>query len=495
MSDADFYQHICANECRNTHHKLVMNALKHLSVPDAGKWRSLFLKHFELFLEGSKAPDTKFKDFRNHVLHVSDNFWGGPVAQAEKWYAQTIDDLKNQRWKSAVYSAGVLSHYYMDPLMPLHTGQSEEEGVMHRACEWSVNKSFDSLINLLETTTGYPSIDLPNGDNWLKKAIHEGATKANRHYQDFIDHYDPVLGSRDPKAGLDEHLQKITAQLLGHASIGYARILDKLFAQTSATPTVGASVLAKSFYKLTLPVSWCYSLYRHMTARSRVRKIAAEFKAKGKVIQALPQDEKALRKLHAEEVLKIELSELDAKEIGPVGAKSTARARVAPQRAAKKKRFVRRPPKQHKARPEHFRLNLNQPLEDAPSIGPKTAQRFQIIGIKTIAQFLSADPDLMASQLDTRHIQSATVKQWQTQARLACQIPRIYGHDAQILVACGFDSPEEIADSEPAVVLSLVDEFAKTEEAKFIIRGKKPDLKEVTNWIDWSKQSRQVEAA
>lgn len=47
---------------------------QHLTCTDADKWRDLFIKHFELYLQGSKDPETSFKDFRNHVLHVSDNF-------------------------------------------------------------------------------------------------------------------------------------------------------------------------------------------------------------------------------------------------------------------------------------------------------------------------------------------------------------------------------------------------------------------------------------
>lgn len=64
-----------ASECRSTHHKLAMDALRHLRGRHADKWRNLFLKHHKEYLEGSKAPDTSFKDFRNHVLHVRDNYW------------------------------------------------------------------------------------------------------------------------------------------------------------------------------------------------------------------------------------------------------------------------------------------------------------------------------------------------------------------------------------------------------------------------------------
>lgn len=460
-----------------------MNSLQHLSGPNAGHWQAMFVRFFEQFLDGSKAPDTTFKDFRNHVLHVSDGFWGGPVKQAQKWYARTVKELQNENWRDAVYSAGVLSHYYMDPLMPLHTGQTEEEGVIHRACEWSVNKSFSSLIAELESTTGYPDVELGNQTGWLKDAIHSGATIANDYYQDFIDHYDPVLGSRKPAEGLDDHLREITAQLLGHASVGFARILERAFEESCVVPAKQNTLLWRMFYKLTIPVSWTYSTFRNFTGYSRVKKIAAEFKRDGKVIDSLTADEKNVRTGHAKEVLQIDLSELDAKRIGPIGTKHKPRFQ-------KKQARVQEPKAD-----SSFRLDLTDDLVDAPSIGPKTAKRFEAIGVTTVQQFLTIDADAMVAQLNSRHIQADTIAQWRTQAKLACQIPRIYGHDAQILAACGFDSPEEIAESDPEVVLSLVDDFVETPEAKFIVRGKRPDLDEVTNWVSWAAESRQLDAA
>ena len=484
--DEKFYRHICANECRNTHHKLVMNSLLHLDGPSADHWRSFFVRFFEQYLEGSKAPDADFKDFRNHVLHVSDGFWGGPVGQAEKWYDRTVDDLKNQKWRSAAYSAGVLSHYYMDPLMPLHTGQTEEEGVIHRACEWSVNKSFTSLIDQLESTTGYPEVKISDRLDWLKETIHSGATLANDYYQDFIDHYDIEVGSKRPHEGLDDHLREITAQLLGHASVGFARILERAIEESGAMPANQKTTAWRWFYKLTQPVSWLYGLKRHFSSRSRVNKISSEFKRDGKVVDALPIDEKTVRSQHADEVLNVSIAELNAKRIGPVGSQYTQ-----PSLAPVKKKKVARKPK--KADP--FRLALDDLLEAAPSIGPKTAKRFEAVGVTTVGEFLAIDAEEISSQLSSRHIKPETIRQWQTQARLACQIPRIYGHDAQILAACGFDSPEEIAESEPAVVLSLVDDFVETPEAKFIVRGKRPDMEEVTNWVQWAAESRQLDAA
>ena len=514
MSSSDFYELICEQECRNTHHKLVMNSLMHLSCPDTEKWQDLFERYFEYYLDGSKAPDKKFKDFRNHVLHVSDNYWGGPVKQANYWYDVTVTQLKNEDWKSAVYAAGVLSHYYMDPLMPLHTGQTEEEGVIHRPCEWSVNKAFDELIDILEDESGYPKIELPSGDEWLKEAIHQGAEVAHAHYDTFINQYDLALGVKDPPEGLDDELCNITAQLLGHASVGFARILERAFADAnSIPPTPKVGFLQQCYYRITFPVSWAYRGYRHWTGRGQVKRIASEYKSNGKVVKSLPVDERTVRKLHAREVLKKELSELDAQPIRKVGnykalvgERPLQPANESASPSSQSEPAIETPPTskptQTKSPPTKstsvkFRLDRNDALEAAPSIGAKTAARFETVDIYTVGDFLDADAEQTAMFLNTRHITPDTIRLWQTQARLACQIPQIYGHDAQILVACGFESPEEIAESEPEVILSLVGEFKKTQEAKFIIRDKSsdPDLEEVTDWIEWSRQSRHLDAA
>ena len=73
---------IYAAHASGTHHKLALDALRHLECGDAALWRAVFLQHAETYLEGSKAPDKIFKDFKNHVLHVRDGYWGGAPEKA-----------------------------------------------------------------------------------------------------------------------------------------------------------------------------------------------------------------------------------------------------------------------------------------------------------------------------------------------------------------------------------------------------------------------------
>lgn len=123
----------------------------------------MFLKHAELYLTASKAPDNEFKDSKDRVLHVADGYWGGAPEKVVSWYDMLVAALREQRWSDAVYSAGVLSRYYTDPQQPLHTGQSEAENNIHRAIEWSISRSFDDLLELGRRQRTSAPARLPDG--------------------------------------------------------------------------------------------------------------------------------------------------------------------------------------------------------------------------------------------------------------------------------------------------------------------------------------------
>ena len=82
--------------CRTTHHRLAVDALRHLRLADAERWSDLLLHHHGEYLAGCEAPDTRFKDFRNHVLHVADGPWGGEPQEARRWYSRTVDALRRR---------------------------------------------------------------------------------------------------------------------------------------------------------------------------------------------------------------------------------------------------------------------------------------------------------------------------------------------------------------------------------------------------------------
>lgn len=316
------YRLVFLSACPGTHHKLALDALRHLRCPDADGWRELFLNYYEPYLRGAKVPDDEFKDFQNHVFHVRDNGWGGAIRTSKLWYERLVLALRRQYWSDAVYSAGILSHYFTDPLMPFHTGQSEEEGKVHRAAEWSISKSYEELQNILEQDLGgYPSVTVSDGPDWLERLMRQGAELANSHYDALLDHYHLAKGVEDPPAGLDQECKDRIAQMIGYAAVGFARVLERAFVEAGSCPPMCELVVETFLATVKLPARWFLQRLADEDERDQLEAILEEAERRGKVVENLPDDERFVRKLHAHQVLKVPLSELDAQPARPTGLK------------------------------------------------------------------------------------------------------------------------------------------------------------------------------
>lgn len=308
---------VYAAHARGTHHKLALDALRHLTCMDADLWQRMFLAHAKLYLEGAKAPDDEFKDFKNHVLHTRDGFWGGAPEKVRSWYHHLVEGLALQDWPTAAYCAGVLSHYYTDPLQPFHTAQSEAENNIHRAAEWSIARAYDELYDLGEREFGDMTVDLGVDPNWLVQLVCRGAEKANGYYEKLIAHYDIQRGVVDPPAGLDRVAKRITAEMIRYAYLSYAAVLDRAiheanvhapsFGPTAATLIAAAQVPAKV---LTRAIA-------NAGERRAIEAIYDELLATGTVEANLPEDDRLVRDLHAEEVLRRRAPQPEASKVFP----------------------------------------------------------------------------------------------------------------------------------------------------------------------------------
>ncbi len=130
------------------------------------------------------------------------------------------------------------------------------------------------------------------------------------------------------------------------------------------------------------------------------------------------------------------------------------------------------------------RLTLHDDVVDAPSIGPKTADRLKVIGIHTVDDLLQASAKQAETDLQQRWITDELFEAWQQQAQLACSIPGLRGIDAQLLVGVGISSVEELGAADAWSVLQLMTEYAGTSDGQRIVRSSRlPDLKRVSEWI------------
>lgn len=293
---------IYAAHANGTHHKLALDGLAELAIQGRSDWQRLFLKHAEQFMDGAKAPDTKFKDFKNHVLHVRDGYWGGAPDLASTWYQRTIDELKLGKWIDAVYSAGVMSHYVTDPLMPFHTGQTDAENAIHAAAEWSINRSYNDL-RAIGLNGPVAPVERPAGPNWLREMMIAGAERSNAHYERLIAHYDIKRGVVDPPSGLDEVARRLVAGLLVDAAARYGVILGSAITEAGVPPPPVDLTIDTVLAAVKIPIKTLKKRLADAADRAVVEAQYDELIATGKVEKTLREDDRTVRDVHAVEVL------------------------------------------------------------------------------------------------------------------------------------------------------------------------------------------------
>lgn len=512
------YRIIYAAHANGTHHKLALDALALLKLPKAETWRNVFLKHASLYLEGSKAPDNSFKDFKNHVLHVRDGYWGGAPEKVQSWYTHTVTALREERWADAAYAAGVLSHYYTDPIHPFHTAQTEAENAIHRAVEWSINRSYDKLKAIGDAKYSSIEIELPTGDLWLRELVCDGADFANRHYEKLIAHYDFKRGVVAPEEGLNEIAQTAIAELIRYASTGFARLLEQAIADSAANPPDVTLTLDTLIATLQIPRKALIKKLTNASERRIVEAMYDELQATGRVEQSLPEDDKIIRDLYQREVLdpraakeaEVRAERIPAGDPGENARKAKLEAAagngIAPAASAGSSSepqtitFTAQPSAATVSQPTPIAeianslaqdrvrrsyLAESDELERAPSIGPKLADQFASIGIATVGQFLAADPDETAAALADRRVDATTIEEWQDQARLVIQVAGLRGTQAQLLTGAGYRTIDAIANADPINISADVLNFASTSDGKRILReGHAPDIEKIKLWVE-----------
>lgn len=475
---------IYAAHANGTHHKLALDALRHLDCADNERWRKLFLAHAELYLEGSKAPDKEFKDFRNHVLHVRDNYWGGAPQKAVKWYGHLVEALQHRDWPQAAYCAGVLSHYYTDPIQPFHTAQSDAENAIHRAAEWSISKSYNDLRKQAEREFGNLDVEIGDGPDWLGDMVRAGADTSNRYYERLIAHYDIHRGAVEPPEGLDDISRHFLAELILYAATGFARILERAIAEAGMEPPDIALTPQLFLATLKIPVRWVTKKLQDAEDRREVHAIYDELIETGRVEKTLSEDDRQIRDLYAKEVL----AHRDRKRPDNVSPD--------PKRPRSQRNQENSPTLNVGHGTATPYVSLVDPVVDAPSIGPKTAERLETAGILTIGDLLRADRHALAATLDRSWIKTGTIRDWQDQARLVCSIPHLRGSEAQLLVGAGYRTAEQVAQTDGQELYKAILGFCETSAGESVLRGRQaPDRKKIAAIIDLSQSTRPAKAA
>ena len=143
-----------------------------------------------------------------------------------------------------------------------------------------------------------------------------------------------------------------------------------------------------------------------------------------------------------------------------------------------------------------FYLDLASPVVDAPTIGPKMAQKLESIRVKTIGDLLAGDSGDIAAAIGEKAVTADTVETWKSQSMLVCRVPNLRGQDAQLLVAAGYRTAESIAEASGDSLYEAIARVASSKQGlRYLRGGNPPDRDRVVSWIEWSKHSRMVKAA
>jgi hypothetical protein len=536
-----------------THHKLALDALRHLQCADTDLWQRVFLKHSGLYLEGATAPDEEFKDFENHVLYTRDGYWGGAPEKVRSWYHHVVEALSLQDWPTAVYCAGVLSHYFMDPLQPFHTAQSEAENNIHRAAEWSIWKSYDALCALGAREFADMKVELGSDPNWLVGLVCRGAELANGDYEKLIAHYHIGRGVVDPASGLDPVGKRIVARMIRYSHLGFAAVLARAIDEAVVNPPEVGLLAPSLLAAARMPALALARRRAGAGERRAIERMYDELMATGTVETNLPEDDRLVRRLHTEQVLAPRASPPEASQVFPFrprervitridrlrDARRQAGAEIIPLRpvaraepppaapepgnAAWAASITREPmlflvpsgpraaaaPQPREVEPAVaardaadgdaaagegvFRLTLDHDVADSPSVGARTAKRLKRHGIATVRDLVKADPAALAVLINARSLTAQAICDWQDEALLACAVPGLCGTHAGLLVGAGFRSANAIAEAEPGKLCADVLAFALTPAGRRILRnGGAPDIERIKGWLE---AARRMQAA
>ncbi|MFK8115152.1 MAG: DUF4332 domain-containing protein [Rubripirellula sp.] len=483
-----------AAHCSNTHHYFAVDALPLVQTDAGRRLAKLLVRHHHRYLLGTIDPDIRFRDYQNHVIHVTDGYWGGAPRVAHKWYDRMQRYLREDRFSDAAHAAGVLSHYFTDPLHPLHTQQCARERVLHRPIEWSINQAYTQIYQDWQQDGHRVVFQLSDRPGWLGEAILHGARFANQKYDQLLDEYDLPNALHQSRVGLNSHLRASLSEMIGLAVTGWARVLERAAFDAEATrrqalprpSSIASSASAVSFAPLRV---WSRSIERR-EERREVSKLVEEFSETGTLRKHLPHDVDIVHR-----VVKVHEDEKRWKQQRQrrLASKRTVIA-VEPNSPASGEEPVILPFQPLDETPEVPdrvpAVALADPLTVLPSIGAKTAIRLGELGIDNVGLLVSTQPESIASGLQIYWITEATVSRWQSEARLLSEIIDIQPRDAQLLAAAGVGNAASLRKCSVENLQQRISQFATTAQGRRCLGGQSlPRLVEVERWITAANHS------
>ncbi|MGY5878766.1 MAG: zinc dependent phospholipase C family protein [Candidatus Thorarchaeota archaeon] len=156
-----------------THYKIVNEAVDNISN---ASWADVFDYYTEDLLSGCVAPDVLWQDWDNH-LYYPKNGSGNAPASASIWYDFARANFTAENWEDGFFAAGVMTHYFTDPCIPVHT---DDYWPGHDAYEDDINYNLGDLV------LTSPSESIVNN---VSQLVVDNATYSNQYYDIIYEAY------------------------------------------------------------------------------------------------------------------------------------------------------------------------------------------------------------------------------------------------------------------------------------------------------------------
>lgn len=104
-------------------------------------------KVLKQLIKASIEPDTKLKDFQNHVFHIHGYKMGNAPFYIENLCKEIINEINQNASKELIIQKlGWVAHYVADLAQPLHTGVETWEGIEEKEYHKKLEKDVDKNV-------------------------------------------------------------------------------------------------------------------------------------------------------------------------------------------------------------------------------------------------------------------------------------------------------------------------------------------------------------
>ncbi|MHA2425649.1 MAG: zinc dependent phospholipase C family protein, partial [Candidatus Thorarchaeota archaeon] len=189
------------------------------AVSDSG-WAEAFAYYLPELMAGSTTPDQAWQDWDNHLYYPDTGEGSAPTA-AQTWFDYAKANFTAGEWEKGFFAAGVMSHYFADPCIPIHTGDPFPG---HAGYESDINAN----LSILELTT--PTETLISN---VSQEVVNCATLAAPYYDDIVAAYP----DNDTRALDNPTILAITEECLSRALNGTLSLYYSLTHDITA-PTI-----------------------------------------------------------------------------------------------------------------------------------------------------------------------------------------------------------------------------------------------------------------